>query len=126
MMRTRFRFQIEPCIRFGVVDQARGSVRKARGVARPILGVIGGSGLYDLPGLTGVRREKVATPFGEPSDAVLIGRLGEQEIAFIARHGAGHRISPSEINSRANLHALKQLGAESVVSVSAVGSMKEE
>jgi 5'-methylthioadenosine phosphorylase len=99
-------------------------VRNPRAV--PLLGVIGGSGLYDLPGLTGVRREKVATPFGEPGDAVLIGRLGEQEIAFIARHGAGHRISPSEINSRANLHALKQLGAESVVSVSAVGSMKEE
>lgn len=94
--------------------------------AVPLLGVIGGSGLYDLPGLTGVRREQVATPFGEPSDAVLIGRLGEQEIGFIARHGKGHRIGPGEINSRANLHALKQLGAERVVSVSAVGSMKEE
>lgn len=91
-----------------------------------ILGVIGGSGLYDLPGLTAVRREKPRTPFGDPSDAVVVGRLGEQEIAFIARHGAGHRLSPTEINSRANLHALKQLGATRVVGVSAVGSMKEE
>lgn len=91
-----------------------------------ILGVIGGSGLYDLPGLTAVRREKLRTPFGDPSDAIVVGRLGEQEVAFIARHGAGHRFSPTEINSRANLHALKQLGATRVVGVSAVGSMKEE
>ena len=93
---------------------------------RAVLGVIGGSGLYDLPGLSGVRREKVATPFGEPSDAIVIGRLGDQEIAFVARHGAGHRFTPSEIPYRANLHALKQLGATRVISVSAVGSMKEE
>src|SRR5256714_13905664 len=93
---------------------------------RAVLGIIGGSGLYDLPGLSGVRREKVRTPFGDPSDAVVLGRLGEQEIAFIARHGAGHRFSPSEVPYRANLHALKQLGATRVVSVSAVGSMKEQ
>jgi len=92
---------------------------------RAVLGIIGGSGLYDLPGLSGVRREKVRTPFGDPSDAVVLGRLGDQEIAFIARHGAGHRLSPSEVPYRANLHALKQLGATRVVSVSAVGSMKE-
>jgi len=93
---------------------------------RAVLGIVGGSGLYDLPGLSGVRREKVRTPFGDPSDAVVLGRLGEQEIAFIARHGAGHRFSPSEVPYRANLHALKQLGATRVVSVSAVGSMKEQ
>jgi len=92
---------------------------------RAVLGIIGGSGLYDLPGLSGVRREKVRTPFGEPSDAVVLGRLGDQEIAFFSRHGAGHRLSPSEVPYRANLHALKQLGATRVVSVSAVGSMKE-
>jgi len=92
----------------------------------PLLRIIGGSGLYDLPGLSDVRREKVRTPFGEPSDAVVVGRLGEQEVGFLARHGAGHRLSPSEVNSRANLHALKQLGVERVISVSAVGSMKEE
>ena len=91
-----------------------------------MLGIIGGSGLYDLPGLSGVRREKVSTPFGEPSDAVVVGRLGDQEIAFLARHGAGHRFSPSEVPYRANLHALKQLGVTRVISVSAVGSMKEE
>jgi 5'-methylthioadenosine phosphorylase len=91
-----------------------------------VLGIIGGSGLYDLPGLTGVRRETVRTPFGQPSDAIVLGRLGEQEIAFVARHGAGHRLSPSEVPYRANLHALKQLGATRVISVSAVGSMKEE
>ena len=94
--------------------------------AVPLLGIIGGSGLYDLPGLTGVKRARVATPFGDPSDDVVTGRLGDQEIAFVARHGAGHRYSPSEINYRANLHALKQLGATRVISVSAVGSMREK
>ena len=93
---------------------------------RAVLGVIGGSGLYDLPGLTDVRREKISTPFGEPSDSILIGSLGDQEIAFVPRHGVGHRLTPTEINVRANLHALKQLGATRVISVSAVGSMKEE
>jgi 5'-methylthioadenosine phosphorylase len=91
-----------------------------------LLGIIGGSGLYDLPGLTGVRREKLTTPFGDPSDALVVGRLADQEIAFLARHGKGHRFSPGEVNSRANLHALKQIGVTRVISVSAVGSMKEE
>jgi 5'-methylthioadenosine phosphorylase len=91
-----------------------------------VLGIIGGSGLYDLPGLTGVRSQTVRTPFGDPSDPILLGRLGEQEIAFVSRHGAGHRFSPSEVPYRANLHALKQLGATRVIGVSAVGSMKEE
>ena len=101
-------------------------MRKARGVARPILGVIGGSGLYDLPGLTGVRREKVATPFGEPSDELLVGKLGDQQMVFLPRHGKGHRLSPTEVNSRANVHAMKQLGVTRLISVSAVGSMREE
>ena len=94
--------------------------------AVPLLGIIGGSGLYDLPGLGGVRREKPVTPFGAPSDEIVVGRLGEQEIAFLPRHGRGHRLLPGEVNSRANLHALKQLGVTRVISVSAVGSMKEE
>ena len=93
---------------------------------RAVLGVIGGSGLYDFPGLTGIRRETLSTPFGDPSDAVVVGRLGDEEIAFLARHGAGHRFSPSEVPYRANLHALKQLGVTRLISVSAVGSMKEE
>ncbi len=95
-------------------------------MARPILGVIGGSGLYDLPGLAGVRRERVVTPFGEPSDEYLIGRLGEQEMVFLPRHGKGHRLSPTEVNSRANVHGMKQLGVTRLISVSAVGSMREE
>jgi 5'-methylthioadenosine phosphorylase len=91
-----------------------------------VLGVIGGSGLYDLDGLAEVRRERVATPFGEPSDEITVGRLGGEELAFLARHGKGHRLTPTEVNSRANLWALKKLGATRVISVSAVGSMKEE
>ena len=94
--------------------------------AVPLLGIIGGSGLYDLPGMTGVSRQKLSTPFGDPSDEIVTGRLGEQEIAFVARHGKGHRFTPTEVNYRANLHALKQLGATRVISVSAVGSMREE
>jgi len=101
-------------------------MRNARGVARPILGVIGGSGLYDLPGLTGVRREKLSTPFGEPSDDYLLGKLGEQEMVFLPRHGKGHRLSPTEVNSRANVYGMKQLGVTRLISVSAVGSMREE
>jgi 5'-methylthioadenosine phosphorylase len=99
-------------------------VRHPRAVS--VLGIIGGSGLYDLPGLTGVERRRLQTPFGDPSDDLVTGWLGEQEIAFVSRHGVGHRLSPSEIPYRANLHALKQLGATRVISISAVGSMKEE
>jgi 5'-methylthioadenosine phosphorylase len=91
-----------------------------------VLGIIGGSGLYDLPGLADVRREKLATPFGEPSDEIVLGRLGDTQLAFLPRHGKGHRLTPTELNPRANLWALKKLGATRVVSVSAVGSMKEE
>jgi 5'-methylthioadenosine phosphorylase len=90
-----------------------------------VLGIIGGSGLYDLPGLADVRRERISTPFGEPSDAIVIGKLGPEELAFLPRHGLGHRLTPTEVNSRANLWALKKLGATRVISVSAVGSMKE-
>jgi 5'-methylthioadenosine phosphorylase len=94
-------------------------------VARPTLGVIGGSGLYDLAGLSDVRREKLSTPFGEPSDAYVIGKLDEQEIVFLPRHGQGHRLSPTDVNARANVHGMKQLGVTRLISVSAVGSMKE-
>ena len=95
-------------------------------VARTIIGVIGGSGLYDLPGLTAVRRERVTTPFGEPSDEYVLGKLGEQEMVFLPRHGKGHRLSPTEVNSRANVYGMKQLGVTRLISVSAVGSMREE
>jgi 5'-methylthioadenosine phosphorylase len=89
-----------------------------------ILGVLGGSGLYDLAGLEDVREHAVSTPFGEPSGPVVAGKLGGAEVLFLPRHGRGHRLSPSEINYRANVHALKQLGAERLLSVSAVGSLK--
>src|SRR5689334_19483315 len=91
-----------------------------------VLGVIGGSGLYALEGLEGVDEVDVHTPYGAPSDAVLRGRLGPTTLLFLPRHGRGHRFSPSDINYRANVCAMKKLGATHVVSVSAVGSMREE
>ncbi len=90
------------------------------------IGIIGGSGLYSMPGLTGARELRVKTPFGEPSDALVTGTLEGKRVAFLARHGRGHRVLPSEINFRANIYALKLLGVERIISVSAVGSLKEE
>ena len=92
---------------------------------RADIAVIGGSGLYEMEGLTHVREVRVTTPFGKPSDAVVIGTLEGQRVAFLSRHGRGHRISPSMINYRANIFALKSLGVQRIFSVSAVGSMKE-
>jgi 5'-methylthioadenosine phosphorylase len=91
----------------------------------PRIGIIGGSGLYQLEGLTGIRWQKVRTPFGAPSDDFCIGRLGAREVVFLPRHGRQHRLLPSELNYRANIHGLKSLGVEWVVSISAVGSMRE-
>ena len=90
------------------------------------IGIIGGSGLYDLPGLSDTKWVAVKTPFGDPSDELLTGTLGRQGVVFLPRHGRGHRVLPQEINFRANLWALKKLGVTRVISVSAVGSMKEE
>jgi 5'-methylthioadenosine phosphorylase len=90
------------------------------------IGIIGGSGLYGMPGLTNVREERVTTPFGEPSDAFILGELEGRNVAFLARHGRGHRILPSELNFRANIYAMKMLGVDRILSVSAVGSLKEE
>jgi 5'-methylthioadenosine phosphorylase len=90
------------------------------------IGIIGGSGLYSMPGLTGVHEEHVSTPFGEPSDAFILGELEGRRVAFLARHGRGHRLLPSELNFRANIFAMKKLGVERILSVSAVGSLKEE
>jgi 5'-methylthioadenosine phosphorylase len=89
------------------------------------VGVIGGTGLYDMEGLTDIREVDVATPFGKPSDIIVIGNLQGTSVAFLPRHGRGHRISPTEINARANVYALKTLGVEWLISVSAVGSMRE-
>ena len=92
---------------------------------RADIAVIGGSGLYEMEGLTRVREVRMTTPFGKPSDAIVIGTLAGQRVAFVSRHGRGHRISPSMINYRANIYALKSLGVSRIFSVSAVGSMKE-
>lgn len=94
--------------------------------ARKTVGVIGGSGLYEIAGLTNVAEVRVETPFGEPSDAYIVGELDDVRMIFLPRHGRGHRFLPSEINYAANIHGLKQLGAEYVLSVSAVGSLREE
>src|SRR2546426_1385090 len=95
-------------------------------MAEPTLGVLGGSGLYDLPGVEGVERVGVDTPFGQPSDELVIGRLGGTRLVFLPRHGRGHRLLPTEINFRANVFALKRIGVEWIVAVSAVGSLREE
>ncbi len=89
------------------------------------LGIIGGSGLYDLPDLTDVDEIQVTTPFGDPSSPLTTGRIGETRLAFLARHGRGHTLTPSEVPYRANIFALKQLGVSHVLSVSAVGSLRE-
>jgi 5'-methylthioadenosine phosphorylase len=90
------------------------------------IGIIGGSGLYSMPGFTNVHEEIVETPFGAPSDPFVLGELEGRKVAFLARHGRGHRILPSELNFRANIYAFKKLGVERILSVSAVGSLKEE
>jgi len=90
------------------------------------IGIIGGSGLYTMPGFTNAHEERVETPFGEPSDAFILGELSGRKVAFLARHGRGHKLLPSELNFRANIHAFKQLGVTRILSISAVGSLKEE
>ncbi len=94
--------------------------------SRPRLGIIGGSGLYDLPGLTDTRWVAVDTPWGAPSDQIFLGRLGDAELAFLPRHGRGHRIPPSELNFRANIAALKSVGVTDVLSLSAVGGLRAD
>jgi 5'-methylthioadenosine phosphorylase len=95
-------------------------------LAKAEIGIIGGSGLYAMPGLTRAKEIRLKTPFGAPSDAYVCGTLEGRKVAFLARHARGHRILPSELNFRANIHGFKQLGVERIVSVSAVGSLKEE
>jgi len=91
-----------------------------------VLGIIGGSGLYEMAGLDDVERVSLDTPYGAPSDSYTLGTFEGRRLAFLPRHGTGHRISPSELNFRANIHGFKQLGADAVVSVSAVGSLRED
>jgi 5'-methylthioadenosine phosphorylase len=102
--------------------QSRG---KSKGAA-PKIGIIGGSGLYMMHGLSDTCELRVKTPFGDPSDAVVVGTLEGRRVGFLARHGRGHRLSPSEINYRANICAMKMLGVERIISVSAVGSLRDD
>jgi 5'-methylthioadenosine phosphorylase len=90
------------------------------------IGIIGGSGLYSMPGFEAQRECAIETPWGAPSDPYVVGKLAGKEVAFLARHGRGHRISPSELNFRANIYGFKKLGVERIISLSAVGSLKEE
>ncbi len=103
-----------------------GKSKSAKSDAKATIGIIGGSGLYSMSGLTNPREIRVKTPFGDPSDAIVLGTLEGKRVAFLARHGRGHRILPSEINYRANVYAMKLLGVERIISVSAVGSLKED
>ena len=93
---------------------------------QPKFAIIGGSGLYNMTGLDGTQEFDLDTPFGKPSAPIMVGNLEGQPVAFLARHGAGHTISPSQINYRANIYALKMLGVEQIISVSAVGSLRED
>jgi len=93
---------------------------------KPTIGIIGGSGLYSMPGFEAQEERHVETPFGDPSDLYVVGRLEGHDVAFLARHGRGHRFTPSEINYRANIWGMKSLGVERILSLSAVGSLKEE
>ncbi|GJE01866.1 MULTISPECIES: S-methyl-5'-thioadenosine phosphorylase [Methylobacterium] len=95
-------------------------------MTKAVLGVIGGSGVYDLPGLEDVREERIDSPWGAPSDALRIGRIGETPVVFLPRHGRGHRLSPSGINYRANIDALKRAGVTDLVALSACGSFRQE
>src|SRR2546429_9928023 len=100
--------------------------KSAKSAAKATIGIIGGSGLYAMGGLTNAREIRVKTPFGRTSDGIVLGTLEGKRVAFLARHGRGHRILPGEINYRANVYAMKLMGVERIISVSAVGSLKED
>jgi 5'-methylthioadenosine phosphorylase len=102
------------------------NLKSGKSARQATIGVIGGSGLYAMNGLTNAKEIRVKTPFGDPSEAIVLGTLEGKQVAFLARHGRGHRILPGEINYRANIYAMKLLGVERIISVSAVGSLKED
>lgn len=95
-------------------------------MTKAVLGIIGGSGVYDLPGIEDVREVRIDSPWGEPSDVLRMGRMGETQVAFLPRHGRGHRLSPSDINYRANIDVMKRAGVTDLISVSACGSFRQE
>lgn len=95
-------------------------------MSKSSIGIIGGSGLYEMPGLKVLEEKRLKTPFGDPSDAYIVGEIEGRRVVFLSRHGRGHKISPTEINYRANIYGMKQLDVEHIISVSAVGSLREE
>jgi 5'-methylthioadenosine phosphorylase len=105
---------------------SKSSSKKSSSAPHAEIGIIGGSGLYSMEGLTNTREVRVNTPFGDPSDAFVVGTLEGKQVAFLARHGRGHRILPTELNFRANIYAMKLLGVDRIISVSAVGSLQED
>ncbi len=109
-----------------MAKKAQAAKRRGASTGAVRIGIIGGSGLYNMPGLEKPREVRVKTPFGNPSDALVVGTLEGKRVAFLARHARGHRFLPTEINYRANVHAMKQLGVERIISVSAVGSLQED
>jgi 5'-methylthioadenosine phosphorylase len=109
-----------------MAKKAQKTKRRSAGAETVRIGIIGGSGLYNMPGLEKPHEVRVKTPFGDPSDALVVGSLEGKHVAFLARHARGHRFLPTEINYRANIHAMKQLGVERIISVSAVGSLQED
>src|SRR5579885_3600632 len=113
-------------IRFSMIKRTQKSSKRTIQEPRAEIGIIGGSGLYAMPGLKEAREVTVKTPFGEPSDALVLGTLEGKRVAFLARHARGHRFTPTEINYRANIYAMKLAGVSRVISVSAVGSLRED
>ena len=109
-----------------MAKKTQAAKRRGSGTEKVGIGIIGGSGLYSMPGLEKSREVRVKTPFGDPSDALVVGTLEGKRVAFLSRHARGHRFTPTEINYRANIHAMKQLGVERIISVSAVGSLQED
>ncbi len=109
-----------------MAKKTQAAKRRGSGTEKVGIGIIGGSGLYSMPGLEKPREVRVKTPFGDPSDALVVGTLEGKRVAFLSRHARGHRFTPTEINYRANIHAMKQLGVERIISVSAVGSLQED
>lgn len=109
-----------------MADVESNTAKRGNREPQATIGVIGGSGIYAMGGLTGAREVRIKTPFGDPSDVIVLGQLEGKRVAFLARHGRGHRILASEINFRANVYAMKLLGVERIISVSAVGSLQED
>src|ERR1039457_301966 len=124
--RTHKGWGTRSCVNTQLENAVDVTTKEERALAQAEIGIIGGSGLYSMPGFTNVHEERVETPFGDPSDPFVLGKLEGRKVAFLARHGRHHRILPSELNFRANIYAFKKLGVERILSVSAVGSLKEE